>query len=352
MIEQIKALEKSFIQKLRSIDADAITDDLLVKNYLNKLIDEQVYVVKIYSWVLQNVMLQTKLPLHQISFLDFGCGNGLFAMYAKHCGIKKVYGCDFNKSFIVAARVLANEMDIKVDDWFVCNEDELFNKCNHLQLDIIAGTDVIEHIYNLDIFFANIQSINPNIITAFTTASVYENYFKRKSLYKLMYQDEYVGSNILEATAKDEYAGLAYFNIRHKIISKAFPTLQNEEIIQLAKATRGLWKNDIIKQVQQYFTSKIMPKQMINKHNTCDPISGNFTERMLQLKEYKTLYANYSFKLITKTGFYAASGNEFKSIIQKGLNVFISILHHTSLSRTIAPLILLMGVPQKNKNNA
>lgn len=340
----------SFKSKLNALDIDAISSDLLVKNYLQKVLEQQDYYLKIYSWVLEKALQQTTKPIHQISFLDYGCGNGLFAIYAKHCGLKKVYGCDFNKSFVEAAGLLADAMNIIVDDWFVCNEDTLFTECNSLNLDIVAGTDVIEHIYSLNRFFSNIQLLNQKMITAFTTASVFENYFKRKSLYKLMYQDEYIGSNTLEATSKDEYSGTAYFEIRKRIIANIFPQLEQLIIESLATATRGLRGVDVITYVHQYLLDGIIKPVQQNKYNTCDPITGNFTERMMQLKEYKQLYSQFKFQLEISSGFYAADGKGFKAFLQTILNKIIAIVGNGFISRTITPLILLIGTPHKESS--
>lgn len=340
----------SFKSKLNAVDVDAITSDLLVKNYLQKVIEQQDYYLKIYSWVLENALQKSTKPIHQISFLDFGCGNGLFAIFAKLCGFKNVYGCDFNSDFVDAAKLLANAMNIIVDDWFICSEETLFAKCNTLNLDIIAGTDVIEHIYSLNAFFSNIHSLNKQMVTAFTTASVFENYFKRRSLYQLMYQDEYIGSNALEATSKDEFAGMPYLEIRKKIITNTFPQLEQSAVLSLATATRGLRKEDIIVYVNQYLIDGIIKPTQQNKHNTCDPITGNFTERMMQLKEYKQLYSQFNFELEVASGFYAADGKGVKAFLQTLLNKIIAVVGDGFLSRTIAPLILLISTPHKKSS--
>lgn len=342
-------LAKSFKEKLLTLDVDTITNDLLVKKYLQSIILQQDYYLKIYCWVLENAVSKCNKPIHEISFLDFGCGNGLFAIFAKYCGFKKVYGCDFNEHFVAAAKLLANQMHIEVTDWFVCNESDLYKKCNNLHLDIVAGTDVIEHIYNLNIFFSNIYLLNTKMVTAFTTASIYDNFFKRKSLYKLMHQDEYISSNALEATTKDEYAGLAYIETRKKIISRHFPLLQQPTISKLAAATRGLREDDIIFFANNYLVEKNIKPSTQNKHNTCDPITGNFTERMLTLQEYNLLYTNNHFTLTVKSGFYNAQGSGIKSFTQKCLNKIIFLLNNSFLSRTIAPLILLLGEAEKKR---
>ena len=340
----------SFKSKLNAVDIDAISSDLLVKNYLQKVLEQQDYYLKIYSWVLEKALQQTTKLIHQISFLDYGCGNGLFAIYAKHCGFKKVYGCDFNSNFVDASRGLASTMNIVVDDWFVCDEETLFTKCNSLNLDIVAGTDVIEHIYNLNTFFTNIHSLNTKMITAFTTASVFENYFKRNSLYKLMYQDEYIGSNALEATSKDEFAGMPYLEIRKKIIANTFPQLEQTLILSLAIATRGFRKNDIVAYVNQYLLDGIIKPVQHNKYNTCDPITGNFTERMMRTNEYKQLYSQFNFELNLSSGFYAADGKGLKFFLQTFLNKTIAIIGDGVISRTITPLILLKGSPHKKSS--
>ena len=342
----------SFKQKLINVNIDDITNDLLVKNYLQAVLTQQDYYIKIYCWVLENALSKYNKPIHEISFLDFGCGNGLFAIFAKHCGFGKVYGCDFNQNFVAAARLLANATNIEVADWFVCNENDLLEKCNTQHLDIVAGTDVIEHIYNLNIFFSNIYLLNNKMVTAFTTASVYDNYFKRKKLYELMYQDEHIGSNVLHATSKDEYAGLAYFEIRKQIIQKQFPQLKHEITLQLATATKGLIKNDILFFVNKYLQDGIIEKTQQNNHNTCDPMTGNFTERMLTNKAYQRLYTQNKFDVKVIAGFYGAKGNSIKSVVQKLLNIIINIFNKNAVSRVVAPLILLVGQAANNNKNS
>jgi len=268
-----------------------------------------------------------------------------------YCGFGKVYGCDFNPNFIDASKRLADAMNIIVDDWLICSEDALHSKCQHLNLDVIAGTDVIEHIYNLNAFFSNIQLLNQQMITGFTTASVYENYFKRKSLYKLMYQDEQIGSNVLEATSKDEFAGMPYLEIRKRIIAKCYPQLEKSTLDLLATTTRGLRRDDIKICVDKYLSKGMIEPAQHNKYNTCDPVTGNFTERMMTIKEYKKLYSQHDFILTLSSGFYAADGNGLKFFMQRLLNKIISVMGNRLASRAIAPMILLIGTPYKNHYN-
>jgi 2-polyprenyl-3-methyl-5-hydroxy-6-metoxy-1,4-benzoquinol methylase len=350
MYQKFSEQASIFLHKLDLLNIDAIVTTPLVKNYLTSVLLQKKYYVKIYAFVLQNIVEASNKNKQDISLLDFGCGNGLLAMFAKHCGFGKVYGCDFNSDFVEASKQLSQAINIEIDGWVVSNEDDLLNTCNHLKLDAIVGTDVIEHIYNLDVFYSNIRLLNPNMITGFTTASVYENYFKRSSLYKLMYRDENIDSNAFHATSKDEYAGMAYLEIRKKLIAKDFPSLQNNTVLQLAQATRGLRKDDIKIFVEKYLENGIITDALPNnKHNTCDPITGNFTERILTLGEYKLLHNKNHFTMKVFAGFYSADENSVKGLLQKSVNIFIKIFGNGYVSRTVSPLILLVGVPKTSK---
>ena len=340
----------NFLQKLEGINANTISSNPLVNDYLTSVLETKKFHLKIYAFVLQNAIETSSNKLSDISLLDFGCGNGLFAIFAKYCGIGKVYGCDIYKEFIEAATILSNTINVAIDGWLVCNEDSLLYTCNTLQLNVIVSTDAIEHIYNLNTFYANIKALNPNMVTALSTGAFYDNYFKRQSFYKLMYNDEYVASTELHATVKDEYAGMAYLTIRQKIIENQFQNLTPTEISTLAKATRGLRKNDIILFVENFLKDgKIINVLANNLHNTCDPITGNFTERILTTKEYTKFYTKNNFALTIKAGFYNAEGSSPKAILQKIINCFITIFKNSFLGRYVAPFILFIGTPKLNK---
>jgi hypothetical protein len=190
------------------------------------------------------------------------------------------------------------------------------------------------------------------MITALSTGAFYDNYFRRKSFYKLMNNDEYIASTELHATVKDEYAGMSYLTIRQKIIEKHFQSLNPTEVLTLAKATKGLRKNDIFLFVEKYLLDgKIVDALTNNFHNTCDPITGNFTERILTTKEYTTFYTENNFALTIKAGFYNAEGNSIKAFLQKIINCFIAIFRQNFLGRFAAPFILFIGTPKSNKQH-
>ena len=110
----------NFLQKLEGINANTISSNPLVNDYLTSVLETKKFHLKIYAFVLQNAIETSSNKLSDISLLDFGCGNGLFAIFAKYCGIGKVYGCDIYKEFIEAATILSNTINVTIDGWLVC----------------------------------------------------------------------------------------------------------------------------------------------------------------------------------------------------------------------------------------
>ncbi len=332
MKNQFTIFEASFLTKLSTIDVASISEDKRVTDYLKYLLQHKKYFLKIYSFALNEAVKNSTKQINELTILDFGTGNGLLALYAKHCGFKLVYASDIYSNFIASAKKLSQSINIEVDEWMVCNEFDLFNNFSTKQIDIIVGTDVIEHVYDLDIFFANIYELNKNIISAFTTASVDDNYFKRKKLEQLMLKDE-----------------LEFVEIRKNIIQQHDSSFDEKQLEILSKATRGLIKNDIITYVDDYKKSELLQPININKYNTCDPLTGSFTERILTIEEYKKIYHQHQFKLNIISGFYNDEGNILKTILIKLINFSINCFNKKYFSRTIAPFILLIGFSRNNQ---
>ncbi len=330
MQNQFTKFEESFLKRLSSVNISSISDDKIVTDYLNYLINHKKYFLKIYSFVLAEALKKSSTPIKDLSILDFGCGNGLLALFAKHCGFKHVYACDYYENFIKATKTLSSILEIEIDGFQVCNEYDLSAKFSTNNIDIIIGTDVIEHIYNLDIFFTNINTLNKNIVSAFTTASVHDNFFKRKKLEKLMLKDE-----------------LEYEEIRKNIIQKHDSTLDNHKLEKLAITTRGLKENDIVIYVDEFNKTGTPTLININRTNTCDPITGNFTERILTIKEYRNIYNKHNLYFETISGFYDEEGNWFRKFALKSINIFLKIFNKEYISRVISPFILLIGKSNK-----
>ncbi len=149
----------TFSKLLSNIDAASITADAYAQQYLMLLLKHKIYYLNIYATVLEGAFADIQKPIDEISILDFGCGNGLLALFAKFSGVGFVAASDMNVPFLLSAQQLSKQLDLQLDQWVIGNEDILPKAFQKQRIDIIVATDVIEHIYNLDKFFKTITII-------------------------------------------------------------------------------------------------------------------------------------------------------------------------------------------------
>lgn len=323
-----------FLQQLSSIVPSTVSDNKHCTSYLLNLLKHQRYFVNIYATALDELLQHSTKKIEDCFIVDIGCGNGLLAIFAKYCGFKKVYASDINADFLASAKTLSNLMNIAVDE-FICGDmSELQKSITGPPPDAFIGTDVIEHIYNLETFMAAIASINPEAVTVFTTASNPSNYFKVRKLQQQQIRDEevgYAGQNV------DTEAHEAFFEMRRKIIASTFKSFTDDEVEALTKATRGKIKEDILKAVQHFINTGDLPQPAAD-YNTCDPYTGSWSERILPLKDYKEIYNLAGFKVSIYKGYY----NSFASGNKKYISSFLNFLIQMSGTR-LCPYIGIVG---------
>ncbi len=332
-LSNLTVYAEAFEKQLESVDKNSFTEVGYCNRYLAHLLAHKKYYIAIYSDLLLKMMKHSNKDISEIILVDYGAGSGLFGLFAKCCGFKKVYINDIDQNCINAAQKLAEQLNIYPDGYIHGDITAVQQFFKSKKLDIIAGTDVIEHIYDLSHFFRILEGINPGIISGFTTGSNPENFFKVRRLQRIQVKDEFTGSTSAEMFGDDPEE--AFFKQRCQIIKTNFPAIPEATTEQLATATRGKNEKDIIAAVKVYVASGAFPPVLKHATNTCDPISGSWTERILSLNEYIDLYKEGGFKVQFYPGFY----NEFeKSPIKKIFNRLAKFL-----GKRISPYIILIG---------
>ena len=335
---------ESFALKLSGVIPIRISTHNYCAKYLGHLIDHKEYYLQIYSAVLDHILGASEKKREEICLVDFGAGNGLLGMFAKHCGFKKVYLNDIDKSFVEGSEALANELQIEIAGFIHGDIIALKNIIPGEIPDVIAGTDVIEHIYDLDIFFSTLHSINPGIVSVFTTASNPENYFKVRKLKQLQQKDELEGGDPGDFLLFGQQAHESFLQIRKNIINET-GLLPESAIDRFARATRGYDKKDLIEAVNKFVLTKELPQPPAHPTNTCNPLNSSWTERILSLEEYNRIYDRHGFALEIYPGFYDRFKRGLKKYLNRLLNLIVKIP-----GKKIAPFIILVGY-QKNKNS-
>ena len=328
----------SFELLLLQVNPINISDEIYCRKYLNHLLQHKRYYLNIYASVFDNLLSNTNLKKEEITLIDFGAGNGLLGLFAKYCGFRKVIINDVDKSFIEAAKNLSAQLEIPIHA-FICGDiPELNSYCVNDKPDAIIGTDVIEHIYNLQDFFSNIRQINPDIVSVFTTSANPENYFKVRQLKRLQLKDEFLGGTPDDFDLFGSEAHESFFKMRKSIIINIAPALNEDVVEKLTTATRGLNKTDIIKFVKIFQSENIFPEAISHNTNTCNPLTGSWTERILSIVEYQNIYTANNFSLIVYQGYYNEFKKGLKKILFMLLNKFTSIF-----GIRFAPFIILVG---------
>ncbi len=331
-----------FENLLSSVNIEQLDISPYAKRYGQHILSHKKYYCRIYAHLLNLALKNSGKNKRDICLVDYGAGNGLMGLLAKYCGVGKVFINDMNAGFLDAAKKLSQAIEIFPAGFIEGDIEEVKNIFENSSPDIIVGTDVIEHIYSLEDFFKTVKEINPLTVTVMSTACNPANYFKIKEIKKLQIKDELYGGTPGDHALFGETAIEPFIEIRRKVIStSAGDKLASEEINKLAILTRGLRKDDIEKAVEKYVFEKIWPVLLSHPTNTCDPVTGSWSERLLSFDEYKTIYAAAGFAVGFYNGFYNEYEATVKSKILSIVNNLIPLTGHK-----LSPFITLVSKPK------
>ena len=324
----------SFSRLLEKTAIENISENIYCRKYLEHLLTNRAYYLRIYTHLFSKALNKTHKNISEISLVDFGCGNGLLGIFLKYCGAKKVVLLDTDPLFIDAAQQLSKQLGIAIDE-FRCGDENMLLTLS--MPDMILATDVIEHVYDVDALLRLIKTINPKMITAFTTASNPENKVKVKKLMALQVKDELEGGVTTEGEL-GHTPHRAFLEMRKHIIQNLQLNLSDTELENLASLTRGQRRDDIQKTMEYYIKNKIFPPPPDHPTNTCDPYTGNWTERILTISAFQNIYNKNGFYLNLYEGFYNQYSKGIKAQLAKGINLIIRLTGFR-----FAPYIVLVG---------
>lgn len=327
-----------FEKLLDAVIVEQVSPELYCRKYLGHLMDHRHYYLAIYADVLDKLLSHAKKNVAEISMIDYGAGNGMLGIFAKYCGFKNVFINDIDEKFVAASRKLSMQLNVPVDGYIT---GDIHTVQNFFQNDLpcaIVGTDVIEHIYNLEVFFSVIKNINPSMVSVFTTASNPKNYFKVRRLKKLQVKDEYEGGTPDDFVLFGDSPLEPFFKTRLKMIQSQLGLNDEATMLKLAKATRGMNKEDILTVAKNYEVNGTIPLPPVHPTNTCNPVNGSWTERILTIEEYLSIYNSNGMRLHMYNGFYNEHGRGVKKLLNKALNKGVD-----SLGSLLAPFIIFVG---------
>ncbi|MBI1780957.1 MAG: class I SAM-dependent methyltransferase [Sphingobacteriales bacterium] len=312
------------------------------QKYLLYLLDNIDYYLQTYAHLLDLVIVNSSKPIANITLLDQGCGNGLLGLFAKHCGFGKVLMNDLDKDFIEAAQQISNQTGLLCEDFITGDIDAVIENAL-IKPDVIVSTDVFEHIYDPLKFLKLVKEWNNDVMLFFKTPSNPANPILNNRLRKMQQKDEWEGGTANDyATFGEQH--LPYRSIRKNIIEETGIKLSEDEFNRLIELTRGLRKDDIITVINVYSQHKVFPVKPLHPTNTCHPLTGSWTERLLTAGQYEKIFSEAGFILKIENGFYNQwKHNQIHSFIMRMANAVLSIM-----GKYAAPYIVLIGKPYNN----
>lgn len=284
--------------------------------------------LKKYSYLLSLAMTNT--PLEDFCLIDYGGGTGILAMLAKELKIQTVIYNDIYEQSCHDAETLACAIGNKADYYVHGDIDDVINFChsNDIKCNSIASYDVIEHIYDVETYFSKLNLLDPDTVVMASGANASNPYIRRIEM-RTQKKDEYQQKEA-KYGHKNRDSIEAFLILRRTIIlehlSAIHKKLSEKEIVLLSKNTRGLIKSDIMQQVDNYIRTGELPPLLPHPTNTCDPLTGNWSEHLMDPHHLANILNNTGYTTKVLSGYYyTGSPNIAKKILITFLNKCIQI---------------------------
>ncbi len=334
--------KQAFILSVKALRAEQIGSTQYDQAYFSHLQLYLPYYVSIYSSLLEKALVRTNKTICNLSVIDYGAGSGMLGNFLKFIGVGQVFINDINESCVHGCKALASALNLELDG-YIQGDIASLSQINQ-PVDILISTDVIEHIYNPEHFLKEMKLFQPYMVAFFTTASNPFNRIKVHQLRKLQHRDEFMNSaDVLSNT--EHHFRTPYFERRSELLKEYYPALSGEEVKLISSKSRGLRKEDFFKLAESYLLDGSLPDNAPEKYNTCDPETGNWTERVLPAGAFQTFADKFGYVFKLEPGFYNAWAESPAGWLKKMLNRFI--LHFPAVGKYIAPYIVLIFTPEK-----
>lgn len=320
MNNNLQQTASALAERLQRIDYDSLTLSDYNKSYIRNLKPALPYYMKIYADCLSKGIAATGLEPEDMIFVDYGGGSGFLSMLAKEAGIGKVIYIDLNPRSVTTVGLLKQKVGTGPDVILHGDTDELLRFCykKSIKPHFLMATDLIEHVYDLEFFFDELMDVSDSMYMVFTTASTPFNPYVVRRLRKAMVESE-----------RD------YYILRHSYIKENYPDFTEEAVDWWSRQTRGLVYWDISEAIDHNFTT-----DPTDPYNTCDPSTGNWTERILPIETYRSILARFGYSVDVEKGFYNTERSSVLfSLACRAINKLIAVSGKTGF--IAAPFIIL-----------
>lgn len=324
--ELIKKTVDALFQKIQSLDIPSLDISDYNKTYLTTYKNNFHFYMFLYSRLLERALKKLKKPVADSTFVDYGGGCGILSYLAKLIGFKTVIYNDLYTVSVTDVQIISKKLSITIDHYIPGDIDELIRETRMIKIhpDLICSFDVLEHIYNIEEWIEKLSGLDGDFNLLFMTSANSRNLFIRRRLKKLHLKAEYEGFE-KSSGWKDVDISTPYLEERKNIIKNGFPDLNDPEIDMLSLKTRGLRKDDIKKVVTAFQETGKVDYQPDHPTNTCDPYTGNWAERLLDLGELKKTIREHGLQVGFHNAFYGYSDHKVLNLVKYVINQIIRL---------------------------
>lgn len=346
--ETLNNAARNLFQKLEKVEGNELDISDYSKKYFGNYQSKLHYSLECGCFILAHSLNHLGDDFANATVLDHGGGLGMLSLLAKSAQIKTVVYNDIYNVSTNDAKKIASLLNVSAN-YYICSDIiELVAELNNKQItiDCFISRNVIEHIYNLEEFFCELSKVPGKNLTVFIATTANE-----KNILVDLYTKKLQRKAEFEYSAgkwdKGRDSKKPYSIIRKEILLEAYPNLQRKELMELVICSRGLIKKDILVMAEKYVKDGIMPQKPNHPSNTCDPFTGNRTENLLPIENYKKYFEANGFSFDVYAGFYNTNYlQKVFNLITPSLNKLISKSSTNSIS--LAPFIGLYGTKKQD----
>jgi 2-polyprenyl-3-methyl-5-hydroxy-6-metoxy-1,4-benzoquinol methylase len=328
VVDMINSAKSRLYDRLVQLDPKAIGLSEYNQRYLGSKIQYVEATLDLYGKLLLLAFEGGLVPPEDFSMVDYGGGSGLITLLAVEAGFGRVIYNDIYEVSCADVKKLSEALGMQIDHVVLGDVEDLITylRRQSLSVDAIVSNDVLEHIYDVPAHFRHLASLSGNsfrVVHATGANSLNWRYVSqaKKDQIEVEYENR-------EAKwghkARDTLQ--AYLEVRRTIISEYAPELVQAQVEELARATRGLMKQDIEKCVDEYQSKGSISYQPNHPTNTCDPLTGNWCEHLMSFDWLEQAVEASGFSVRIFPGSYFVSGSfpkrNAKILINTLLQVF------------------------------
>jgi hypothetical protein len=337
LLKKLNSGAKRLEDKFKSLRVDELGISDYNQRYLREKLQHLKDTLQKYAYLLAWSTADRAKPLKDFILVDHGGGCGVLSLLAKEVGIGRVIYNDIYDVSCRDAQLIAREIHNEADAYICGDIDELilYLTKHSICIDAISSNDVIEHIYDIEKWFKSLHLLSgKSFCGAFaTTANIHNPRINRK-IRRMQIEAEYVNREA-KWGHKERDSLRSYLDIRKDIIANYEPSLSEGIIKELAKATRGLNKDDIEKRINEFKKTGNISYKPDHPTNTCDPYTGNWCEHLMRTNYLRKLLENEQFEVKILSGYYSSTKQIYRQLIKYLLNAVISVCRHRFL--TLSP---------------